>query len=219
MHLIFKKCFLWSSGFSNWGKSLSMIKKIFIHGSKCSHFIKFFVYNVKVWNIYGTQFTKRIMWHLKKPFSDRVRVFRCWTFIDWVRYMPLFKEKFEDTKGVSKSRQSKNRQYNGLKKKDKRTNNGLQDFTQKTKDPATWTTLKIGDDLSCSGRVRSSCSTCGIHRVAFVINFYNIYVCNTPDSIMTLIVLTYSMDNKFPTFSIWQYKYIPMYTSQFLNQL
>jgi hypothetical protein len=68
--------------------------------------------------------------------------------------------------------------------------------------------------LSCSGRVRSSCSTCGIHRVAFVINFNNIYVCNTPDSIMT-----YSMDNKFPTFSIWQYKYIPMYTSQFLSQL
>jgi hypothetical protein len=51
--------------------------------------------------------------------------------------MPLFKEKIEDTKGVIKSRQSKNRQYNSLKKKDKRTNNGLQDFTQKTKDPAT----------------------------------------------------------------------------------
>ena len=60
-------------------------------------------------------------------------------------------------------------QYNGKKKnKTKRTNNNLQSTTQKTKDRATWTQLKIGDDLGelmCSGRVGSSCSTCGIRHV------------------------------------------------------
>ena len=44
-----------------------------------------------------------------------------WTYI--------FKEMFEDTKGVIRSRKSKERQYNGQKKKDKRTNNGLQNIT------------------------------------------------------------------------------------------
>ena len=47
------------------------------------------------------------------------------------------KEEFEDTKGVIRIRKSKkNRQHNGQKKKDKRTNNDLQNITQKTKDRA-----------------------------------------------------------------------------------
>ena len=41
--------------------------------------------------------------------------------------------KVEDTKGVIRRRKSKDRQYNG-KTKDKRTNNILQNTTQKTKD-------------------------------------------------------------------------------------
>jgi hypothetical protein len=36
----------------------------------------------------------------------------------------------------------------------------LQNITQKTKDQATWTPLKTGSELGCSGRVDSSCSTC-----------------------------------------------------------
>jgi hypothetical protein len=36
------------------------------------------------------------------------------------------KEELEDTKGVIRIRKSKNRQHNGQKKKDKRTNNDLQ---------------------------------------------------------------------------------------------
>ena len=49
-------------------------------------------------------------------------------------------EKFEDTKGVIRSRKSKNdRQYNGQKKKG---NNNLQSTTQKTKNQATQTPLK-----------------------------------------------------------------------------
>jgi hypothetical protein len=44
-------------------------------------------------------------------------------------------QKFEDTKGVIRRHKSeKDRQYNGQKKTDKRTNNDLQNATQKTKD-------------------------------------------------------------------------------------
>jgi hypothetical protein len=46
----------------------------------------------------------------------------------------LSQEKFNDTKGI-RSRKSKNdRHYNNQKKMDKRTNRGLQNTTQKTKD-------------------------------------------------------------------------------------
>ena len=41
----------------------------------------------------------------------------------------------------------KDKQYNGKKNKNKRTNNYLQNITQKTKDGATWTPLKTGDEL------------------------------------------------------------------------
>jgi len=40
---------------------------------------------------------------------------------------------FEDTKVVTRNHKSKDRQYNGQKKKDKRTNNDLQNITQKNK--------------------------------------------------------------------------------------
>jgi hypothetical protein len=47
-------------------------------------------------------------------------------------------EEFEDTKGVIKIHKSKkDRQHNDQNKKDKRTNNDLQNTTQKTKDRAT----------------------------------------------------------------------------------
>ena len=42
-------------------------------------------------------------------------------------------DKLEDTKGVNRSRKSKDRQYNGQKKMDQRTNNDVQSTTQKTK--------------------------------------------------------------------------------------
>ena len=47
----------------------------------------------------------------------------------------------EDTKGVIKNRNSKDRQSSHQKKNDKRTNNDLQNITQKTKDLATRTPL------------------------------------------------------------------------------
>jgi len=44
-------------------------------------------------------------------------------------------ERFEDIKGVVRSRKSKmDRQYNGQTKNDIKTNNDLQNITQKTKD-------------------------------------------------------------------------------------
>ena len=53
-------------------------------------------------------------------------------------------EEFEDTKGVIRIRKSKDRQHNGQKKKDKRTNNDLHNITHKTKDQVTLTPLKTG---------------------------------------------------------------------------
>ena len=59
---------------------------------------------------------------------------------DWLYKYNLFKyfkyflqEEFEDTKGVIKIRNSKNRQHNGQKKKYKRTNNDLQNIYIKLK--------------------------------------------------------------------------------------
>jgi hypothetical protein len=54
--------------------------------------------------------------------------------------------------------------------KRKRTNNDLQNTTQKTQDWTTQTPLKTGDELWCSGRVSSSWSACGIRRVTLVTN-------------------------------------------------
>jgi hypothetical protein len=38
-------------------------------------------------------------------------------------------------------------------------------WKEKTKDQATRTSLKAGDELSCSGRDNSSCPTCGTRRI------------------------------------------------------
>ena len=43
-------------------------------------------------------------------------------------------------------------------------------YTYKTKDRVTRTPLKTGDELRCSGRVSSSCSTSGTRRVNLVTN-------------------------------------------------
>ena len=62
------------------------------------------------------------------------------------------------------------RQHNGQKKKGKRTNNDLQNITQKTIDRATRSPLKTGGELRSSGRVSSSCSTRGTRRVTLATN-------------------------------------------------
>ena len=60
-------------------------------------------------------------------------------------------EEFENTKGVIRILKSKNRQHNSQNKKDRRTNNDLQN-THKTKDRVTETPLKTRGKLGCSGR-------------------------------------------------------------------
>jgi hypothetical protein len=62
------------------------------------------------------------------------------------------------------------RQHNGQKKKNKRTNKDLQNTTLKTKDRVTRTPLRTGSELRFSGMVSSSCSTSGTRRVTLVTN-------------------------------------------------
>ena len=76
----------------------------------------------------------------------------------------LIQRNIPDPLGIIRNRKPKDRQYNGQKKKDKRTNNDLHNITQKIKDLATRTPLKT-DELRCSEKVSSSYSTCGTHRV------------------------------------------------------
>ena len=74
------------------------------------------------------------------------------------------------TKEIIRICKSKNdRKHYGQKEKNKRTNNDLQNTSQKTKDQATRTPLKGEGELMCSGRVCSSCSTSGIHCATLVI--------------------------------------------------
>ena len=72
---------------------------------------------------------------------------------------------FEDTKGVIRIGKSKDRQHNCQKKKDKQRSTK---HTHKSKDRVTRTSLKIGGELGCSGRVGSYSSTSGTHRVTLV---------------------------------------------------
>jgi hypothetical protein len=71
-------------------------------------------------------------------------------------------EKFEDDKGVIRSRKSNGRRtYNTMNKRQKYKQD-LQNITQKMKDRATWTPLRTGSAIMCSGKIGSSGSTCGI---------------------------------------------------------
>jgi hypothetical protein len=70
-------------------------------------------------------------------------------------------EKLEDTKVVTRSRKAKKDRQLIIqwptRKTDNRTNNDTPNFT---KDQTTGTPLNTGGELSCSGRISSSCSTC-----------------------------------------------------------
>jgi len=65
------------------------------------------------------------------------------------------KEEFEDTKEVIKRRLDNTMTK---RKRDNRTNNDLQNATQKIKDLARRIQLKTQGEFRCSGRVSSSCS-------------------------------------------------------------
>ena len=77
-------------------------------------------------------------------------------------------EEFEDTKGVIRIHKSKNdRQHNYQKKRDKQRSTK---HTHKTKERATQTSLKTGDELRWSRCVSNSCSTDGTRHVTLVTN-------------------------------------------------
>ena len=69
-----------------------------------------------------------------------------------------------------RSRKSEDRQYNGQKKKDKRTNNNIQNIIKYTKNRATRIPLKLGGELRYSRTVRSFCSTSATRCVTLVTN-------------------------------------------------
>ena len=77
----------------------------------------------------------------------------------------LYQEEFENAKGVIRTRQSKNKQHNGQKKKDRRTNNDQQSIHIKLKITGTLTPLNTRDELMRSERISSSRSISGCHRV------------------------------------------------------
>ena len=65
-----------------------------------------------------------------------------WTTISG--YRRIVQEKFEDTKGVIRSRKSKDRQCNCQTKKDKRTNTDLQNITERNTNPTKKTGVNPG---------------------------------------------------------------------------
>lgn len=62
-------------------------------------------------------------------------------------YLPWSEEQFEDTKGVTRNRKSKERQHKGQRRRDQESNNDLQSTTQTTKDWATRIPLTSGGEL------------------------------------------------------------------------
>jgi hypothetical protein len=95
------------------------------------------------------------------------------------------RKEFEE--GLIRIRQSKNDQQ----KKDKRTNNDLQNTIQKTKDRATQTTKKTMGELWCSGMVSSFCSTGETCSVALVTILYwwHMYCCSSYYTLLVAHVL------------------------------
>jgi hypothetical protein len=79
-------------------------------------------------------------------------------------------EEFGDTKGVSESVYRRRTDNTMAKRKVQKDKQRSTKHTRKTKDRVTRTPLKTGDELRCSGRVSSSCSTSDTRRVNIVTN-------------------------------------------------
>ena len=74
----------------------------------------------------------------------------------------------ERLKMRKKDGKSKDSHCNGQAKKDRWTNNDLQNITTKTKDRAIQTPLKPGLNFCYPRKVGNSCSTCDTSRVTLV---------------------------------------------------
>ena len=60
--------------------------------------------------------------------------------------------------------------YNGQTKRDKRTNNDLQNNTRKQNCRKMTPTKKQGDEFRCFGKISSSCITSGTRRISLDTN-------------------------------------------------
>ena len=85
----------------------------------------------------------------------------------------FWKKSLKISKGVIRICKSTDRQHNGQMKKDKITNNDLQNTTQKTRDRAKRIPQKTRDELMCSRRINSFCSTSDTCHVTLVTNPLN----------------------------------------------
>ena len=110
--------------------------------------------------------TTLLHWHGDPPWCPPHTQLPCMAMV----FTGQFAEKCEDTKGVVRSHNSKDRQQNGQQKKDKRTNKDLQNTTHKTNERAIWTPLKMRGELGWSGRVNISCSTGSSRLITLVTN-------------------------------------------------
>jgi hypothetical protein len=80
-------------------------------------------------------------------------------------------EEFEDTKGGNQNPYIEEEQTTQWpKEKVQKDKLRSTKHTYKTKDRITWSPLKTGGELMCSGRVSSFCSTSGTRRVNLVTN-------------------------------------------------
>ena len=77
-------------------------------------------------------------------------------------------------------------QDNGKKKKKQKSKQWSTKHTHKTKDRVTWAPLTTGGELRCSGRVGSSCSSSGTHRIEYQYPMVNI--CNIPCEIASKFI-------------------------------
>ena len=77
-----------------------------------------------------------------------------------------------------------------VKEKVQKDKQGFTKHTHKTKDQVIRTPLKTGDELRCSGRVSSSCSTSGTHCVNLVTNPVISYEWGKDREVFTLMFVT-----------------------------
>jgi hypothetical protein len=84
-------------------------------------------------------------------------------------YFPSYKNSLKIPKGQSETVYRRT-EHNCQKKKVQKDKQRSTQHTYKAKDRVTRTPLKTEGELRCSGRISTSCSTSGIHRVNLVTN-------------------------------------------------
>ena len=115
----------------------------------------------------------RIISILMKTYTVLYHIYSGKWLIDWCfsfqRNNVLY-ESFEYTTGVIRSRKSRDRSHNGEKGKEQTMT--YKTLHRKLKIEIYTNPTKIRGDPGCSGKVSSSCSTCGTRRVTLVTDLW-----------------------------------------------